>query len=68
LKIQQNSNVFSKNSFIARLSEICKENYIPNVEDILKLRQKTVGIVEKRFTKNRPHLLFGKFYYKKKLM
>jgi len=48
----------SSEYFISRIKELCQSNYIPTVEDILKLRQKTVGIVEKRFKKDNMNLLF----------
>ena len=35
--------------FLKELDRISKENYIPTVDDILRTRSKTVGIVEQRF-------------------
>jgi hypothetical protein len=47
------------------LSDLCKKDYIPTVDDILNARQKTVGITEKRYEKDGRKLLFGKKSIKK---
>jgi len=35
--------------FFSRLDEICKENYLPSQEDLLRMRIKTSGIAEQSF-------------------
>jgi hypothetical protein len=57
-----NSIIFLKISFSTRLSDICKSNYVPTIEDVLHSRQKTVGIIEKKYEKDSRKLLFGKFF------
>eukprot|EP01080_Neovahlkampfia_damariscottae_P008586 gene8586-411_t len=40
----------STEHYIGRLKEIADDKYVPSLEDILRSRSKTVGIVEQKFT------------------
>jgi hypothetical protein len=40
-------------SYVKKLKEVAKLDYVPNVEDILRSRAKTVGIVEQKFIHNK---------------
>jgi hypothetical protein len=48
---------------VSRLQEISKKDYIPDIEDILRCRNKTTGIITEKFnmTKNMDLLFVFKY-------
>eukprot|EP01080_Neovahlkampfia_damariscottae_P008585 gene8585-410_t len=57
----------NKFSYIGKLDEIAKIDYIPTVDDILRSRAKTVGIVEQNFFYNDNKILMVSFINKEKI-
>jgi hypothetical protein len=44
--------ILKSQSYVKKLKEIANSDYVPTVDDILRSRAKTVGIVEQKFKYN----------------
>ena len=66
-KKKKKKNFKKKKSYIGRLKEIADDKYVPSVDDILRSRSKTVGIVEQKFTLDSNNILMVKPKKKKKI-
>jgi hypothetical protein len=53
-----NSKITIKISFITRIEEIAKVDYLPTVDDILYCRNKTTGIITEKFVVQKLPLIF----------